>query len=120
MNTQAVDHDRRVSRDTKSILSNELSQGHDKRPFSPSSGRDSTQPPPSGGSSPPATPPDDVLLKTKEVAEMLRIHERTVRNLVERGELTAYRVGPRNLRFSRREVLWYLRRRKNVDVNGNE
>ena len=48
-------------------------------------------------------------LTTAEVAAMVKVHPRTVTNLVKRGELQASEVG-NQLRFQRSVVLAYLAR----------
>lgn len=47
------------------------------------------------------------IMTTQEVAALLRVNPRTVRNLVETEELRAFRVG-RQWRFWRRDVDDYL------------
>jgi excisionase family DNA binding protein len=49
----------------------------------------------------------DPLLTVTEVAEMLRISERTLRRLVAAGRLRAVRIGSRTL-FTEREVAAFI------------
>lgn len=44
------------------------------------------------------------LLTTQEAAEVMRVHEKTVRRMILRGELRAYRVG-RHYRIKAEDVL---------------
>jgi putative molybdopterin biosynthesis protein len=49
------------------------------------------------------------LLTVLEVAETMRVSDRTVRRLIKRGDLTAYKVGDRGqLRVEEREVERYI------------
>ncbi len=49
------------------------------------------------------------LLTVQEVAEVIRVSERTVRRLIKRGDLTAYRVGERGqLRVKEPELERYV------------
>lgn len=49
------------------------------------------------------------LLTVQEVAETMRISEKTVRRLIKRGDLTAYKVGDRGqLRVKERDLEVYL------------
>lgn len=43
------------------------------------------------------------ILEAKDVAKMFKVHTRTIANMVERGELKAFRVG-NLLRFRRSDV----------------
>lgn len=76
--------------------------------------------PPSGGGSGDAprksgdggqTPPEPSLFTTQEVAVILRVSIRTVRDLAAHGELPAYKVG-RQWRFPVEGVGSYLKRQK--------
>lgn len=53
---------------------------------------------------------DEVLMDTEEVARYLKVHVKTVTNLIERGELLASKVG-RHWRFRKSDVDAYLERR---------
>lgn len=53
----------------------------------------------------------DDILETKDVAKMLKVHQRTVIRLVERGELRAFRVGDL-WRFERKDVEGYIQAQK--------
>jgi excisionase family DNA binding protein len=51
----------------------------------------------------------DELLTPREVADAMRVSEKTVRRLIKRGDLVAYRVGDRGqLRVSVSELERYL------------
>jgi excisionase family DNA binding protein len=54
---------------------------------------------------------DEKLLDAKEVAEILKIHWRTVTRMVERGELPAYEVAGQ-YRFRREDIDKYLERKR--------
>jgi excisionase family DNA binding protein len=58
-------------------------------------------------------PEDDTLLDTEEVARYLKVHPKTVINLVERKELKAYKVG-RHWRYRRADVDAYLERQQST------
>jgi excisionase family DNA binding protein len=52
---------------------------------------------------------DMMLLTVQDVAEVMRISEKTVRRLIKRGDLVAYKVGDRGqLRVNEHEVERYL------------
>lgn len=53
-----------------------------------------------------------------EVAELLRVSERTIRRLVERGELTAAQVGA-SWRFTRTDLNAYLRKQGSKGLDDN-
>jgi len=49
------------------------------------------------------------LLTIQEVAEAMRISDRTVRRLIKRGDITAYKVGDRGqLRVKERDLELYV------------
>ncbi len=50
----------------------------------------------------------DSFLTVAEVAERLRLCEQTVRNMIDRGELAAIRVGPRRIRVREAELDRFL------------
>ncbi len=50
--------------------------------------------------------------KTREVAEMLRVAEDTVRRLAQRGELKSVKIG-NDYRFSESEIAAFLKRNMN-------
>jgi excisionase family DNA binding protein len=58
------------------------------------------------------TAPIPDLLTIEQVADALMISTRTVRRLVERGDLEAFRVGERQLRVSADECSAYLERQR--------
>jgi excisionase family DNA binding protein len=47
---------------------------------------------------------DDAYLTVLEVAELLRLNQQTVRNIIDRGELRAVRVGPRRVRVRQSDL----------------
>ena len=55
--------------------------------------------------------PSQQLLTVREVAEWLRVHEKTIYEWSEKGKLPCFRVGNR-LRFSRSDVGRWLQARK--------
>ena len=48
------------------------------------------------------------LLTIETAADMLAVHPRTIRRYVAAGDLPAYRIGPRQLRVKREDVLALL------------
>jgi excisionase family DNA binding protein len=62
------------------------------------------------------------LLTVREVAEAMRVSEKTVRRLIKRGDLTAYKVGDRGqLRVKEVEMERYLEaQRVEVQVTDEE
>ena len=58
----------------------------------------------------PAKLEEDRLLTIKEVAEYLRVDPKTVRRLIEDGELAAHKIG-RQWRISESDLKKYLRDR---------
>ena len=50
----------------------------------------------------------DEFLTVKEVAERLRLHPQTVRNMIDRGELTGTRVGARRVLVSEPDLEQFL------------
>ena len=53
---------------------------------------------------------DEALLDTAEVARYLKVHPKTIVNMVERGELKAYKVG-RHWRYRKSDIDAYLEER---------
>ena len=53
----------------------------------------------------------DELLTVAEVAETLKLNAQTVRNMIDRGELPAIRVGSRRVRVQRSDLDAFLARR---------
>ena len=52
---------------------------------------------------------DGPMLNAKEVAALLGVHLNTVKRLVQRGDLRAYRIATRgDMRFTREDVDAYL------------
>jgi excisionase family DNA binding protein len=47
---------------------------------------------------------DETFLTVAEIAEQLRLNQQTVRNWIDRGELSAIRVGPRRVRVRASEL----------------
>ena len=56
---------------------------------------------------------DEALMDTAEVARYLKMHVKTIVNMVERGELKAYKVG-RQWRYRRSDIDAYLEQRRNI------
>ena len=59
---------------------------------------------------------DEPLMDTEDVARYLKVHVKTVMNLVNRGELIASKVG-RHWRYRKRDVDAYLEQRQNRPRN---
>jgi len=55
------------------------------------------------------------LLTAEEVASYLGISEEDVKNLVEKGELPAYKIGGAFLRFKREQIETYRKRRHSLN-----
>lgn len=51
---------------------------------------------------------DESYLTVAEVAELLRLNQQTVRNIIDRGELRAVRVGPRRVRIRQSDLDAFL------------
>lgn len=49
-------------------------------------------------------PNEDEFLTVSEVAEILKVNDQTVRNWIDRGELTAVRVGARRVRIRQSDL----------------
>ncbi len=56
---------------------------------------------------------DEALMDTAEVARYLKMHVKTIVNMVERGDLKAYKVG-RQWRYRRSDIDAYLEQRRNI------
>ena len=50
----------------------------------------------------------DELLTVKEVAELLKLNQQTIRNMIDRGELGAVRVGQRRVRVRQSQLDAFL------------
>jgi excisionase family DNA binding protein len=50
----------------------------------------------------------DELLTVKEVAELLKLNQQTIRNMIDRGELGHVRVGQRRVRVRRSQLDAFL------------
>ena len=50
----------------------------------------------------------DEFLTVKEVAELLKLNEQTLRNMIDRGELPAVRVGSRRVRIRQSDLDAFL------------
>ena len=60
------------------------------------------------------------LLTVQEVADTMKVSEKTVRRLIKRGDLAAYRVGDRGqLRVKERDLEQYVNAQR-VRVDGTE
>ncbi len=53
----------------------------------------------------------DKLLSTKQVAELLGLHEETIRQYIKRGELLAHRIG-KEYRIKEAEIDRFLKERE--------
>lgn len=51
---------------------------------------------------------DDEFLTVGEVADLLKLNAQTIRNMIDRGELTAVRVGSRRVRIQRADLEAFL------------
>lgn len=51
---------------------------------------------------------DESYLTVAEVADLLRLNQQTVRNIIDRGELHAVRVGPRRVRIRQSDLHAFL------------
>lgn len=51
----------------------------------------------------------DEVLNANEAAELLKLHQKTVYKMAQQGKIPAKRVGSRNWRFLRSELLEYIR-----------
>jgi excisionase family DNA binding protein len=51
---------------------------------------------------------DETYLTVAEVAEVLRLNQQTVRNIIDRGELRAARVGPRRVRIRQSDLETFI------------
>lgn len=47
---------------------------------------------------------DSCWLKIKDAAELKRVHPNTIRNLISRGQLKAYRLGARIIRIDSKDL----------------
>jgi len=52
---------------------------------------------------------DESYLTVAEIAELVKVHPQTVRNLIDRGELRAVRIGPRRIRVAQTDLDEFLR-----------
>ena len=59
---------------------------------------------------------EEKLLNIDEVARYLNLPEKAVRELVEKGDLPAYKIGGSLLRFKKEQVESYRRRRDSVFI----
>ena len=57
-------------------------------------------------------PMQERMFTVQEVAQQLRVSERTVRNWVERGELRVFRIGKRGYRIPESDLLIFIEKRK--------
>ncbi len=57
----------------------------------------------------------------QEVAQNLKVSERTVRNWIESGELPAFPIGKRGYRISKADLQAFIdeRKRRNLDIKDN-
>src|ERR1700760_669586 len=57
---------------------------------------------------------DDELLTVAEIAKTLKLNQQTVRNIIDRGELPALRVGERRVRVLRSDLDAFLAERRRI------
>jgi excisionase family DNA binding protein len=57
---------------------------------------------------------DDELLTVAEIADALKLNQQTVRNIIDRGELPALRVGERRVRVLRSDLDAFLTERRRI------
>jgi excisionase family DNA binding protein len=57
-------------------------------------------------------PMQEKMYTVQEVAQQLRVSERTVRNWVERGELRVFRIGKRGYRIPESDLLVFIEKKK--------
>lgn len=57
---------------------------------------------------------DDELLTVAEIAQALKLNQQTVRNIIDRGELPALRVGQRRVRILRSDLDAFLAERRRI------
>jgi excisionase family DNA binding protein len=55
---------------------------------------------------------DDKMLMVEEIAERMRVNEKTVRNWIASGELPAFPIGKRGYRISERDFHVFVEARK--------
>jgi excisionase family DNA binding protein len=55
---------------------------------------------------------DDKMLTVEEVAERMRVNEKTVRNWITSGELAAFPIGKRGYRISETDLHHFVEARK--------
>jgi excisionase family DNA binding protein len=57
----------------------------------------------------------------QEVAQNLKVSERTVRNWIESGELPAFPIGKRGYRISKADLQAFIdeRKKRNLDIKDN-
>jgi excisionase family DNA binding protein len=61
--------------------------------------------------------PGDERLTVSDVAEELEISERTVRRIIDNGELVAYRITARKVYVLRRDLDTFVRSRRTTTAN---
>jgi excisionase family DNA binding protein len=62
----------------------------------------------------------DELLTVVEVAELLKLNQQMVRNMVDRGDLPAIRAGTRRVRILRSDLDEFLVERKRLTQRSNQ
>ncbi len=62
------------------------------------------------------------MYTVQEVAQQLRVSERTVRNWIEQGELTAFPIGKRGYRILESDLLAFVdaRRKRGRSISEND
>lgn len=56
----------------------------------------------------------DEFLTVREIAELLKLNDQTVRNMIDRGEIPAVRVGSRSVRVMRSDLDAFLGERRRI------
>jgi excisionase family DNA binding protein len=63
----------------------------------------------------------DKMYTVQEVAQQLRVSERTVRNWIEQGELVAFSIGKRGYRIAESDLNAFIAKRKRrTDTDSGE
>jgi excisionase family DNA binding protein len=62
----------------------------------------------------------DELLTVAEVAELLKLNQQTIRNMLDRGDLPAVRVGTRRVRILRSDLDEFIGERKRLTQRSDQ
>jgi excisionase family DNA binding protein len=60
------------------------------------------------------------MYTVQEVAQQLRVSERTVRNWIEQDELPAFAIGKRGYRIAESDLLTFIEKRKKRDRTSSD